>query len=145
VAFGFFCQKTEEVLSFSFMTSTHPVCFAATPPFQGGECPPRLLRSHPSLAGLGLIFIVILFCFVCVPSPSNNFELKVCFLFKGKVAFGFFCQKTEGVLSFSFITSTHPVCFAATPPFQGGEYPSRLLRSHPSLAGWGAHTFLKDF
>jgi hypothetical protein len=82
----------------------------------------------------------LLFYFVRVPSPSNNFQLKVCNLFKGKVAFGFFCQKTEGVLSFSFITSTHPVCFAATPPFQGGEYPPRLLRSHLSLAGWGMPT-----
>src|SRR5690606_40558490 len=101
--------------------NTHPVCFAATPPFQVGEYPPRLLCSHPSLTGRGLILIVILFYFVRVPSPFNNFQLKVCFLFKGKVAFGFFCQKTEGVFSFSFITSTHPVCFAATPPLQGGD------------------------
>src|SRR5690606_40290363 len=101
------------------MTSPHIVCCAASPPLQ--RCASFLL----------------LFYFVRVPSPSNNFQLKVCNLFKGKVAFGFFCQKTEGVFSFSFITSTHPVCFAATPPFQGGEYPPRLLCSHPSLTGRG--------
>src|SRR5690606_15613545 len=104
------------------MTSPHIVCCAASPPLQ--RCASFLL----------------LFYFVRVPSPSNNFQLKVCNLFKGKVAFGFFCQKTEEVFSFSFITSTHPVCFAATPPFQSGEYPPRLLRSHPSLSGRGIPT-----
>jgi hypothetical protein len=89
VAFGFFCQKTEGVLSFSFI-ATYPF---GRPSLSGRGIPtPSALQPPlPYRAGINFYCYFVLFCFVRVPSPSNNFELKVCNLFKRKVAFGFFC------------------------------------------------------
>src|SRR5690554_1586363 len=49
--------------------------------------------------------------------PLEGFQIRRWIFLKGKVAFGFFCQKTEGVFSLFVITSCWQPRPAGGPPF----------------------------